>query len=378
MVNINTQSIKEGSMSDIDIIAQEAKDFKDFVKEFYKEYTDFAKTKESLKWLEGIYKNRSKMEGLERVASGLPQTKEEPISENTLSDLEKKLKSHDWWYAYSDDNRKYTNGRANWFEITKMIRVMKGNKEVEKLWNKYVPKDFNYSFKELSETQINESSEEILMGLKQMAMTDLERIGDYAEMIADRMEDGQELSSWMYSKITLAVDQLNSVHDTMDGTDGIKEAELPKAMIPGPIKAKLTMAINKIKDTNLSYPQKLQVIAKIIDSLGIDKKELVKISSRLKGTLESVNEGCECGCDGSTLKENIEPQLITQLRGIVKNHQNQVLKDPKSGKKLRVDVQSASTIVQVYDALKNPANKEKFVDSGLVGMQTTAFKLIKR
>ena len=72
---------------------------------------------------------------------------------------------------------------------------------------------------------------------------------------------------------------------------GIKEVELPKAMIPGPIKAKLTMAIDKIKDTNLSYPQKLQVIGKIIDSLGIDKKELTKISTRIKGTLESVNEG---------------------------------------------------------------------------------------
>lgn len=157
----SVQPTNEGHFGEIDIMANESNDFKDFVKEFYKEYKDFPKNKESLKWLMGIYKGRSKMEsvdkdGLERVASGLPQTKEEPISENSLSDLEKRLKSHDWWYAYSDDNRKYTNGRANWFEITKMIRVMKGNKEVEKLWNKYVPKDFNYSFKELSETQINE------------------------------------------------------------------------------------------------------------------------------------------------------------------------------------------------------------------------------
>lgn len=68
------------------------------------------------------------------------------------------------------------------------------------------------------------SSEEIVRGLREMAMGDLERIEDYAEMIADRMENGQELSSWMYSQITLAVDQLNSVHDAMDGKDGEKEA----------------------------------------------------------------------------------------------------------------------------------------------------------
>jgi hypothetical protein len=75
------ESVNEASMSDIDIIAQEAKDFKDFVKEFYTEFKDFPKTKDSLKWLEDVYKGRTKMEGLdkdgmERVASGLPQTKE--------------------------------------------------------------------------------------------------------------------------------------------------------------------------------------------------------------------------------------------------------------------------------------------------------------
>jgi len=80
---------------------------------------------------------------------------------------------------------------------------------------------------ELLKHKMNEndesSPEETLMGLKNMAMGDLERIGDYANMILQRMEEGQELSSWMYSQITLAVDQLNSVHDSMDGKDGVKE-----------------------------------------------------------------------------------------------------------------------------------------------------------
>jgi hypothetical protein len=80
---------------------------------------------------------------------------------------------------------------------------------------------------ELLKYKMNEgdesSPEETLMGLKNMAMGDLERIADYANMILQRMEQGQELSSWMYSQITLAVDQLNSVHDSMDGKDGVKE-----------------------------------------------------------------------------------------------------------------------------------------------------------
>ena len=80
---------------------------------------------------------------------------------------------------------------------------------------------------ELLKHKMNEgdesSPEETIKGLTEMTMGQLERIGDYAGMIAQRMQEGQQLDSWMYSQITLAVDQLNSVHDAMDGDDGKKE-----------------------------------------------------------------------------------------------------------------------------------------------------------
>lgn len=83
---------------------------------------------------------------------------------------------------------------------------------------------------ELLKHKMNEgdesSPEETISGLTEMAMGQLERIGDYANMIAQRMKEGQTLDSWMYSQITLAVDQLNSVHDAMDGDDG--KIEPPK------------------------------------------------------------------------------------------------------------------------------------------------------
>jgi hypothetical protein len=75
----------------------------------------------------------------------------------------------------------------------------------------------------MNEGDDNSSPEETLAGLKDMAMGQLERIADYANMIETRMKEGQELDSWMYSQITLAVDQLNSVHDAMDGDDGKRE-----------------------------------------------------------------------------------------------------------------------------------------------------------
>jgi hypothetical protein len=76
------------------------------------------------------------------------------------------------------------------------------------------------------------------------------------------------------------------------------------------------------------------------------------------------------------LKENTEPEIITQLRDVMKSGYK-TLKDPKSDKKMKVDSYSASAIVKVYDALKDPKNKEKFSSMGLLGMQSTAFKFVK-
>ena len=75
----------------------------------------------------------------------------------------------------------------------------------------------------MNEGDDNSSPEETLAGLKEMAMGNLERIADYANMIEVRMNDGQELDSWMYSQLTVALENLNSVHDAMDGDDGERE-----------------------------------------------------------------------------------------------------------------------------------------------------------
>jgi len=68
-----------------------------------------------------------------------------------------------------------------------------------------------------------EEGRDTLAELNEMTLGQLERIEDYAEMIADRMEAGQQLESWMFSQITVALENLNAVHDGMDGSDGVKE-----------------------------------------------------------------------------------------------------------------------------------------------------------
>ena len=61
---MKNKTINESSFSDIDIIAQESNDFREFVKEFYKEYKDFPKDKDTIKWLKSVYDNRSTSESV--------------------------------------------------------------------------------------------------------------------------------------------------------------------------------------------------------------------------------------------------------------------------------------------------------------------------
>jgi hypothetical protein len=72
---------------------------------------------------------------------------------------------------------------------------------------------------------VNEAEgRDTLAELNEMTLGQLERIADYANMIKDRMNKGEQLESWMYSQLTVSLENLNSVHDAMDGSDGTVES----------------------------------------------------------------------------------------------------------------------------------------------------------
>ena len=78
----------------------------------------------------------------------------------------------------------------------------------------------------------------------------------------------------------------------------------------------------------------------------------------------------------SFVNEVQEPEVISQLRKIVKNKQNAKVKDPKSGKMMRVDSFSASAVIVVCDAI-NDSNKKNFGKLSLPKMVNVAFKVAK-
>ena len=84
--------------------------------------------------------------------------------------------------------------------------------------------------------------------------------------------------------------------DQMKKRLGIRESiteageDVNKAVIPGDVKMKLQRVLDILDGKKLTYPQKLQVMGRVLDSLGIDKKELNKVTTKLRTKLESVKK----------------------------------------------------------------------------------------
>jgi membrane-associated HD superfamily phosphohydrolase len=90
-------------------------------------------------------------------------------------------------------------------------------------------------------------------------------------------------------------------------------AELPKVSIPSAVKQRLEMAIDKIKDAKLSNVQKLQLIAQIVDALGVDKTQLGTIATKIRSKMESIKEA---ELPNVALPSGIEQKMIQAIQKI--------------------------------------------------------------
>ena len=106
---------------------------------------------------------------------------------------------------------------------------------------------------------------------------------------ATRKDVEEELLDADYRDIIEFEDELG-LTEIREKYNSVKEdaTELPPATIPAAVKAKLELAIEKIKDSKLSNNAKLQLLAQVIDAIGIDKSQLSNIASKIRSKMESV------------------------------------------------------------------------------------------
>ena len=72
--------------------------------------------------------------------------------------------------------------------------------------------------------------------------------------------------------------------------NGGLSSELPKASIPAAIEQRLALALQKIESGKLNFNQKIQLLAKVVDALGVDKTQLGTLTSKIKSKMEEGNE----------------------------------------------------------------------------------------
>ena len=162
--------------------------------------------------------------------------------------------------------------------------------------------------------------------------------------------------------------KVTGVKDVKEGTT----TQFPSVKVDAAVKlakrmgGNMTGAVKRIEKMarGLSKNGRVQyALRKANEGLGDKMAKKIKKHKGTKVKKEGVNE----------VKE---PPVIVDLRDIVKKKQNKVMKDPVSGKKMRVDGYTANAIVKVYDAI-NTSNKKKFTSQPLMKMAKIAFKFVK-
>jgi hypothetical protein len=174
-----------------------------------------------------------------------------------LDDLEQKLKTHDWFHMMSDDNRAYTRGSAQQYEIRKIIKSLESlgyGQDAKDLYNQYAPytpggSDLRIKEAEGKKTDMDkdgdidskdyllkrdaaiqkakgEIKEDIDLGHTDnephMIKGELYQIGKYAMKLYATLEEleetGQEIDfpAWWQSKITTAKNMMSGAKHYLD------------------------------------------------------------------------------------------------------------------------------------------------------------------
>lgn len=330
---INKESVSEGVMSELDILAKEAKDLKSFIKVVFKEFDNLPKNRETLNWLEDTYKNS--------IDESINETADYKYLTQVILDAKPK---YDVYYNSSHNVVNIGGVGYDKGDLVKNFNQKPGS-------SSKIKNNFYHAHQDPQKTK--REVEKLSKGKIKVKVGDR---GFLSYSVNESVNEGNESDSDM------AVDQLEA---------SIKKAQelIAKLRGKGDLEPWVQSLITKAEDyisTVSDYGEtKNEATAEEEDEFHTQLDKLVHKTFGHSSDEEKMNEASE-------------PEIITQLRSIVSNKQNQKLKDPKSGKQMRVDLYSASAVTQVYDALKQQSNKDKFVGMGLVGMVNTAFKLINK
>lgn len=132
-------------------------------------------------------------------------------------------------------------------------------------------------------------------------MNELDKLGKEFDKVAKESNSLDQRLNGLYEDMGHILSRYYKVgdipEDQMKQRLGMKEKvvkeageDVNKAPIPGDVRIKLEKTLDVLNGKKLTYPQKLQVMGRVLDALGIDKKELNKVTQKIRTKLESVEK----------------------------------------------------------------------------------------
>ena len=318
------------------------------------------------------------------AGGGWKTENKESVDEAKSMDMNKRLKVYDKLKKGDEITIKYgssmSSGREGKFKVTKGKTVV-GKEKVERIILQSVanPKGVKY--------YLYQRNGNVTMAIGDMGAT----IEDMSESVVNEAKvkskdtKGIRLAEAIYNNVEAimeAVEREKMDVDTVVGSFGPVLVNAIKATLKHKFKPTDGNEV-KLKD----FYSELKDLLKVAESLvnRPSKAGLNKLAAahtiwwnHKSGAAVVLNGKHTDNIVESVVNEAKEPEVITQLRKIVKDKQNDLIKDTKTGRKIRVDMNSANLMIQVYDALKSQSNKDKFVNGGVVSMGLMAFKLMKK
>jgi len=309
---------------------------------------------------------------------------DESINEAKSMDMNKRLKVYDKLKKGDEITIKYgssmSSGREGKFKVTKGKTVV-GKEKVERIILQSVANPKGVKF------YLYQRNGNVTMAIGDMGAT----IEDMSESVVNEAK--------AKSKDTKGIRFAEAVYNNVSAMYGAvvreKKDVTEVVTIMGPVLVNSIKATlkHKFKPTDgnevklKDFYSELKDLLKVAESLvkKPSKAGLMKLDkahtiwwNHKSGAAVVLNGKHTDNIVESVVNEAKEPEVITQLRKIVKDKQNDLIKDTKTGKKVRVDMNSANLMIQVYDALKSQSNKDMFVNGGVVSMGLMAFKLMKK
>jgi hypothetical protein len=110
------------------------------------------------------------------------------------------------------------------------------------------------------------------------------------------------------------------VSEKLKGMKSEDASDVNSANIPSSVSSKLDQATDKMRDSKMSDQQKLQIIARVIDAIGMDKFKLASNLNKLRVKMEMTEEELTAAQQKIDLNKNgkVDGDDLSKLRAGVK------------------------------------------------------------